>query len=70
MLCSFISDLILFEVKCGECLCDVCVNVEKMNKSVVVTLLICRALAMCCAPPGPIPLLRRSSVVSVCVRCV
>ncbi len=47
MLSSFWSDFIVLEVKCGECLCEVCVNVEKMNKSVVVTLLICRALAMC-----------------------
>jgi hypothetical protein len=39
-------------------------------KSVVVTLLICRASAMCCAPCGPISLACRSSVVSVCVRCV
>ncbi len=65
MLSSFWSDFIVLEVKCGECLCEVCVNVEKMNKSVVVTLLICRALAMCCAPSGPISLLKRLSVVSV-----
>ncbi len=57
MLCSFIIDFIATEVKCGECLCEVCVNVEKMNKSVVVTSLVCRALAMFCAPPGLILLL-------------
>jgi hypothetical protein len=54
MLYSLWSDLIVTEVKCGECLCEVCVNVEKMNKSVAVTLLICKALPMCCAPCGPI----------------
>jgi hypothetical protein len=48
----------------------VCVNVEKMNKSVVVTLMVCRPLAMCCAPCGPISLTPRLSVVSICVRCV
>ncbi len=34
--------------------CVRCVNVEQMMKSVVVTLLIRRASAMCCAPSGPI----------------
>ncbi len=54
VLCSFWSDFIAIEVKCGECLCEMYVNVEQMMKSVVVTLLICRVLATCCAPSGPI----------------
>ena len=34
---------------------DVCVNVFVMKRrSVVVTLFVCRAVAMCCAPCGPI----------------
>ncbi len=37
-------------------------------KSVAVTLLICRALAMCCAPCAPIVFKERSSAVSVCVK--
>ncbi len=45
-------------------------NVEKMNKSVVVTLLIFRALVMCCAPSGLILFDWRLSVVSICVMCV
>ena len=55
MLCSLWSDLIVPEVQCGECLFDVCVNVFVMKRrSVVVTLFVCRAVAMCCAPCGPI----------------
>ena len=51
MLCSLWSDLIVVEVECGECLFDVCVNVLVMKRrSVVVTLIVCRAVAMCCAP--------------------
>ena len=50
MLCSLWSNLIAFEVECGECLFDVFVNVFVMKRrSVVVTLFVSRAVAMCCA---------------------
>ena len=70
MLCSLIADLIVLEVEYGECLFDVCVNVFVMKRRsvVVVTSFVCRAVAMCCAPCGPIRLLWRSSVVSVCFK--
>ena len=56
MLCSLWSDLIPPERLSVVSVCvDVCVNVFVMKRrSVVVTLFVCRAVAMCCAPCGPI----------------
>ena len=69
MLCSLIADLIAFEVECGECLFDVCVNVFVMKRrSVVVTVFLCKAVARRCAPCGPICLFMRLSLLSVCFK--
>jgi hypothetical protein len=68
VLCSLLSDLIPVEVKCGECLWkreNEWINRRKRDVSRV-TLFCCRALARYRAPCTPIPLLARSSVMSVC----
>jgi hypothetical protein len=56
MLCSFVTDLIVSEVKCGECLRKIVSEWLKKKKNDVncVTLFCCRALARCCAPSLPI----------------
>jgi hypothetical protein len=56
VLCSLLSDLIAYEVKCGECLWkreNEWVNRRKIDVSRV-TLFCCRALARYCAPWSPI----------------
>ena len=67
MLCSFITNLIVAEVKYGECLKKI-VN-EWMNKKKIgvgcITLFCCKAFPRCCAPLAPISLLSRLSVINV-----
>ncbi len=67
MFCSLVSDLVLVEVKYGECLWkreNEWINRRKSDVSRV-TLFCCRAFARCCAPWCLISFQPRLSVVSV-----
>ena len=56
MFCSLITDLIVAEIKCGECLKKIVS--EWMNKKKIgvdcVTLFCCKAFQKYCAPLAPI----------------
>jgi hypothetical protein len=62
-----ITDPIVVEVECGECLCEK-KGWEIGWKDRDVTLFCWRAVARCCAPSSPIWLPKRLSVVSVYVK--
>jgi hypothetical protein len=61
MFCSLITDLIVTEVKCGQCLWKIVheeLNKKKIGASLV-TLFCCRAFARYSAPLAPISFLSR-----------
>jgi hypothetical protein len=70
MFCSLTTDLIVGEIKCGQCLCELMnewLNKKKSSGSCS-TWFCRRALARCSAPCKPIRLYSRLSVTSVYVN--
>jgi hypothetical protein len=68
MFCSLITDSIVKEIKCDQCLFEIvneCLN-ENQNSASRVTLFCFSAEARCSAPCGPILFQERFNVISVC----